>query len=92
MEDLPNSSTCPSLLKNQISGKRAGGEYMPLFGMCATSERRAGAGPSERNRRSRWLLKDARGPICASQRPYGPARRVIDNRNAYRDSYLVGHC
>jgi hypothetical protein len=61
MEDLPKSSTCPNLLKNQTSGKRACGEYMPLFGMCARSERRPGAGPSDRNREGRRLLNGARG-------------------------------
>lgn len=38
-----------------------GGAYMPVFGMCAISERRAGAGPSDRNGQSRWLLNGARG-------------------------------
>jgi hypothetical protein len=40
----------------------AGGAYMPLFGMCAISERPAGAGPSAAsNGQSRWLLNGARG-------------------------------
>jgi hypothetical protein len=43
MEDLPISSTCPNLLKNQASGKRAGAEYMPLSAVCAIGQRRAGA-------------------------------------------------
>ena len=66
MEDLPNSSTCPNLLKNQTSGKRAGGEYMPLFGMCAISEGRAGAGRSDRNTQGRCTLNGAgdRGHYC----------------------------
>lgn len=42
-------------------GRTAGGAYMPLFGMCASAERRAGAGLSERNGRRRWLLKGTRG-------------------------------
>jgi len=40
----------------------AGGAYMPLFGMCAISERPAGAGPSTTgNGLSRWLLNGVRG-------------------------------
>jgi hypothetical protein len=44
----------------------AGGADMPLFGMCAISERPAGAGPSDRNGQSRWPLNGAggRGHYC----------------------------
>lgn len=60
MEDLPNSSTCPTLLKNQISGERAS-PYMPLFGTRAVSERLAG----ERETVSGTLFFAARIPVEA---------------------------
>ncbi len=44
-----------------LGSRHAGGAYMPLFGMCAISERPAGARPSDSNGQSRWLLNGARG-------------------------------
>jgi hypothetical protein len=38
MEDLPNYSTCPSLLNNQNSGEQADGADMPALGMSATDK------------------------------------------------------
>lgn len=47
------------------------GWRMPLFGMCAISERPAGAGPSDRNGQSRWPLNGARsrGHYCHAVLP-----------------------
>ena len=96
MEDLPNSSTCPNLLKNQISGKRASGAYMSLFGMCAITEHRAGAGPSDRNGQSRRLLNGARGwghychAVLAPGRRqcYSGAPAQILERQAGREGFM----
>jgi len=58
---LPFSRPRPCFLPVTGHLLLAGGAYMLLFGMCATSERPPGAGPSDRNSQSRWLLNGARG-------------------------------
>ena len=53
--------------QQRIEQRIEAGASMPPFGMCAISERRAGARPSDRNGQSRWLLNSnsANGP-CMS--------------------------